>query len=92
MSVGLPPLPDDVYTVRWYAVLADGDATEGLFRFTVGEPSIAANQVKLPPPLPAGEETGLPIIWIAAASGVVLLALLGLLLRRRQIQRGRENV
>ena len=43
MIVSLPDsLPQDAYTVRWHAVLLDGDATDGDFQFFVGPAAATA--------------------------------------------------
>jgi methionine-rich copper-binding protein CopC len=36
LQVGLKPLAPGTYTVRWHAVSADGDPTDGRFTFDVG--------------------------------------------------------
>jgi methionine-rich copper-binding protein CopC len=50
MVATLPPLPDGGYTVRWHALLLDGDATDGQFSFFIGEAGRAAatNESSLP--------------------------------------------
>ncbi len=83
MIVSLPPLPDDIYTVRWFAALQDGDGTEGLFRFTVGSPAVAPNEVALPEPLSVDDGNGLPVVVIAAVLGGVSLLVLVVVFRRR---------
>jgi methionine-rich copper-binding protein CopC len=45
LIVNLPSLPAGVYTVRWRAVLDDGDASVGEFTFTIGKaaPGLSAS-------------------------------------------------
>ncbi len=42
MVVSLPPVPEGAYSVRWLAILLDGDAGEGEFIFYVGAAGAAA--------------------------------------------------
>lgn len=44
MRVTLPQLPHGSYTVRWHAVLLDGDESEGEFSFFVGTVAEATEQ------------------------------------------------
>jgi copper transport protein len=83
MIVSLPPLAGDIYTVRWYAALEDGDATEGLFRFTVGNPAVAPDQVALPEPLSVDDGNGVPVVGLAGLLGAVLLVVLAVVFRGR---------
>ncbi len=76
MVVSLPALPDGAYTVRWYAVLEDGDPTEGLFHFTVGDVVVAPGEIALPAPLSADDGGGLPVALIAAVVAALLLGAL----------------
>lgn len=78
MIVSLPPaLPDGIYTVRWVAVsVTDGDLTQGVFKFGVGQEIDAAKSTGLL----AGAGSGWLIGGAAAGLGVLLLA--GVLLAR----------
>jgi methionine-rich copper-binding protein CopC len=76
MVVSLPALPDGAYTVRWYAVLADGDPTEGLFHFTVGDAVVAPGEIVLPAPLSADDEGGWPVALIAVPVALLVVGAL----------------
>lgn len=70
LVASLPPLPDGAYTVRWEAVLLDGDRSEGEFAFYVGiQPGEAGGSS-------AGDTTagGFSPTWLAAGVVVVILA------------------
>lgn len=56
MQVRVPSLAEGAYTVRWQAVLLDGDATAGTFNFFVGDEA-AARTARFAP-VPAGSEVG----------------------------------
>ncbi len=80
MQVGVPPLAEGAYTVRWHVVLLDGDATDGAFNFFVGDEA-AANAANFAP-IPAGSEvevTAVPgpgassTLWLVA--GILVSAL-----------------
>lgn len=48
MVTSLPQtLPDGRYTVRWKAVLLDGDSSEGIITFIVGEPATGEDLVSV---------------------------------------------
>jgi hypothetical protein len=91
MVVQLPPLSEDVCTVRWYAVLEDADATEGLFHFTVREPAVAPGDVTLPAPLSPNSDGGVPILGIAALLVAILTAMLVWLRARAAQRRGQPT-
>lgn len=77
MTVGLPPLSSGTYTVQWAAVsVEDGDATEGGFTFTVGNPTIQDKS-------PAKNASAWFVSRAAALLVFSVLACLGLT-RRRQ--------
>jgi copper transport protein len=92
MAVSLPALPDGSYSVSWYVVLLDGDASEGQFTFFVGEkPASAVAAVSQPSApeapgasaAPAGERPGLPMLWIALGLGLLVVAVvLGMVILR----------
>lgn len=48
MRVTLPRLPGGAYTVRWHAVLLDGDESEGEFGFFIGTAAEATEQASEP--------------------------------------------
>ena len=59
------PLADGVYTVQWHALLTDGDATDGAFKFTVKSepaPTQAVSQAAAttPTPTPTAVSTAVP--------------------------------
>jgi copper transport protein len=83
MVVSLPALADGAYTVRWYAVLEDGDPTEGLFHFTVGDVAVAPGEIVLPAPLSADDDGGRPIALIAVVVAVLVAGALGVGVRLR---------
>lgn len=80
MMVGLPPLPNGAYTVRWQVVLLDGDPTDGEFTFYVGEKFKVSNLSEpAAPEAPAAEPVtvrqgaGFPIAWAALGLGGLAL-------------------
>jgi len=83
MVVSLPALPDGAYTVRWYAVLGDGDPTEGLFHFTIGDVVVAPGEIVLPAALSADDGGGLPIGLIAVIAALLVVGALVLGVRLR---------
>jgi copper transport protein len=95
MVVSLPALPDGTYTASWYAVLLDGDPSQGEFAFSVGQaPAVQAVAdshsspaepvAKAPAARPAPQAgSGLPIAWIVLGLGVLAAGgILGALLIR----------
>jgi len=86
LVASLPPLPDGVYTVRWEALLLDGDRSAGEYVFYVGiQPGEAGGTSA--EDSPAG---GLSPAWFAAGALVVILAAagVGFLSRRRNTRAG----
>lgn len=75
MRVTLPQLPGGAYTVRWYAVLPDGDASEGEFGFFVGTADEATEQASSTPSSGEGARClagglGGVFIFLAVAAGI----------------------
>jgi copper resistance protein C len=58
MKVNLADLPVGVYTVKWHALLTDGDVADGQFRFAVGQPMPA--EAAYPPPARVPKAVYLP--------------------------------
>ena len=84
MRVSVPPLANGAYTVRWHAMLLDGDATAGSFNFFVGDEA-EANAANFTP-ISDGyevEATAVPstapnnTIWLAAGIVVTILLIGG---------------
>lgn len=87
LVVSLPALPEGAYTVRWRAVLLDGDASEGEFAFFVGK---AGRAVALTSPGSAGEDPeGRFLPWFLGGLAVLLAVSLAVAAwiraRRREI-------
>lgn len=91
MKVSLPPLPEGAYLVRWYVVLLDGDATESVFNFYVGDETAASAAGFEPADTTVlyyqaeseVEDGGGGWLIIAAFVGVALATAVPLLLRRK---------
>jgi methionine-rich copper-binding protein CopC len=80
LVVSLPAaLPNGPYRVRWSVVsVEDGDPTEGEFSFTVGQDDAGGGQTSAVTTAQTQPLRDLPLAWIAAGLGVVILATLGL--------------
>jgi copper resistance protein C len=94
------PLPQGRVTVGWRTVSADGHSIQGQFAFTNTAAPAASPTASSPspaPPTPAApsdsaiaiaprsDESSMGTVWIAAAGGLAVVAIVGgfLLLRRR---------
>jgi methionine-rich copper-binding protein CopC len=95
MVVSLPPLGEGAYTVRWHAVLTDGDATDGEFAFYVGSAGAAAATAASAGDLSAPEaETSdeentpatspLSSLWLIGGGAGVVIVVAGYLLLARK--------
>lgn len=83
LVVHLPKLDDDAYTVRWNAVLVDGDNTEDAFTFTVGAGVRKPVSGEIVSPTASPVPATLP--WIGASGALLAVVALGLRWRRRWV-------
>ncbi len=88
MIVSLPTLPDGVYTVRWSALLFDGDVVNEEFTFSVGKSGSATSQISTTQTSSTSEGIDWPLDSIAASLGVLLLVVIGAFLYLRLARRG----
>lgn len=89
MVVSLPSLPEGAYTVRWHAVLLDGDAGDGEFAFYVGAAAATAAAALSPgEAIPATNPTQtstatFPALWLAVGGAGLLVMAIGFFLLTR---------
>lgn len=68
LKASLPPLPEGVYTVRWVAMLLDGDATGGEFQFAVGSVAVPVAEAT------QAEVKRSPLLWVVGGGVLILVA------------------
>ncbi len=78
LIVKLPALAEGVYQVKWKITLSDGDASQGEYRFGVGNVTIPSSPAS---EAPAGQQPASsgpsPVVWGTATIGAILVVLIG---------------